>query len=107
VTTNIFELKTFLEGSEPNKLNHLKTEQLGVDTYYFKPGQTLPYHRHVDSDQVFLIIQGEGEFSLKENDSEETIKIWPGMIILAPANVWHQLTNTGRTELIATQVTKV
>ena len=91
--------------SDVNKVGYIKTEQLGADTYYFKPGQVLAYHRHPEGDQVFFVHEGEGEFYL-DAGSEEKIAIKPGSIVLAPKNVWHKVVNTGSSPLIVSQATK-
>ncbi len=36
-----------------NKVTYLKTDAIAQDTYYFKPGQVLDYHRHPNGDQIF------------------------------------------------------
>lgn len=87
-----------------NKVTNLKTEQIGVDTYYFRPGQVLDYHKHPGSDQVFFIIAGEGTFYL-DDGVETQIEVRPGSIVLAPADVLHKLVNTGEGNLVATQAT--
>lgn len=86
------------------KVTLCKTGALALDVYYMKPGQALGYHRHPQGDQIFTVIEGEGTFFLDEN-GEETIQVKPGSVCLAPANVWHDLKNTGTGNLIAQQVT--
>lgn len=95
------------QDSAVNKVANIKTDQLGADTYYFKPGQVLSYHKHPNSDQIFLIVEGEGKFYLDDGGREQVIDVKCGSLILAPANVWHQLENTGGKNLVATQVTKL
>lgn len=87
-----------------NKVTNLKTEQIGVDTYYFRPGQVLDYHKHHGSDQVFFIIAGEGTFYL-DDGVETRIEVRPGSVVLAPADVLHKLVNTGAGNLVATSAT--
>lgn len=102
---NVLERKEFKEGAV-NKMTNIKTEQLGADTYYFRPGQVLAYHQHPESDQIFFILQGEGKFYL-DDGRELVIDVNAGSVVLAPAGVWHQLANTGAGELVASQVTKL
>lgn len=86
------------------KVTNLKTGQIGVDTYYFRPGQVLDYHKHPESDQVFFIIEGEGTFYL-DDGTETEVGVRSGSVVLAPAGVWHKLVNTGAGNLVATQAT--
>jgi len=87
-----------------NKQTQVKTEQLAFDTYYFKPSQVLEYHKHPNGDQIFVVLQGEGEFYLDDGE-EEIKKIAKGSVFLAPKDVWHKIVNTGNEILIASQST--
>ena len=50
--SNVLEKKEFKEGSV-NKVTQIKSEQLTADTYYFKPGQVLDYHKHPEGPDIF------------------------------------------------------
>lgn len=86
-----------------NKVNYIKSEHLAMDTYYFKPGQDLGYHRHPDGDQIFFVHEGEGRFYL-DNNNEEQIDLKPGVVVLAPKGVWHNV--IAKSNLIISQATK-
>ncbi len=88
-----------------NKVTQIKTDQLTFDTYYFNPLQVLAYHKHPTGDQVFVVLQGEGDFYL-DDGKEEVIKVSKGSVFLAPKDVWHKIVNTGNEILIASQTTK-
>lgn len=85
-----------------NKVTYVKTDQVAQDTYYFKPGQVLDYHRHPGGDQIFFVHEGEGTYFL-EDGKEETLALTPGVVVLAPKNVWHKI--VAKTELIVSQAT--
>ena len=97
--------KLHLQKESLSKVVNVKTDQLGADTYYFAPGQVLAYHKHPESDQIFLVLSGSGQFFLDAGE-EKVIAALPGTMILAPQNVWHKLVNTGEGPLVASQVTK-
>jgi len=102
---NILEKKTHADGAAPSKVNHLKTDDLAADTYYFKAGQVLDWHRHPTGDQIFFIQSGAGTFFLQADGGEErSFQVGPEATILAEKNVWHKLV-AGDAELIASQVT--
>jgi quercetin dioxygenase-like cupin family protein len=82
-----------------------KTDSLTLDVYYFKAGQALGYHRHPTGDQIFTVIEGTGTFKL-DGGNEESLAVKAGSTFLAPANVWHDLIDSGDGKLIAQQVTK-
>jgi len=84
------------------KVTYIKTDQVAQDTYYFKPGQVLDYHRHPEGDQVFFVHEGSGTYFL-DNGSEETGELRPGVVVLAPKNVWHKI--VADTELVVSQAT--
>ncbi|MEW6243486.1 MAG: cupin domain-containing protein [Bacillota bacterium] len=98
--------KLHVQDSGVNKVANMKTDQIGADTYYFSPGQVLAYHQHPESDQLFIVLQGNGKFYL-DDGTEEAFDVGPGSIILAPRGVWHQLVNTEETPLVASQVTRL
>ena len=85
-----------------NKVTYIKTEQMAQDTYYFKPGQVLDYHRHPAGDQMFFVHEGEGTYYLEDGKEEKT-ELKPGVIVLAPKNVWHKI--VARTSLVVSQST--
>ena len=87
------------------KVTIIKRDSLTLDVYYFKAGQALGYHRHPTGDQIFTIIEGSGTFKL-DDGSEETLEVEQGSTFLAPANVWHDLIDSGNGKLVAQQVTK-
>lgn len=85
------------------KVTYVKGEQVSADTYYFRPGQSLGYHRHPEGDQIFFVHEGEGTFSL-DDGAVETVALRPGVIVLAPKGVWHNV--TAKTDLVVSQATR-
>lgn len=99
---NVFDsLETAPEAAK--KATHLKTEDMVLETYYFMPGQSIDYHKHPGGDQIFIVIQGRGEFYI-DNGTEVKTMIGPGDYVLAPKNVWHKIVNTGANILILSQI---
>lgn len=94
--------KKELKDDAVNKVTYIKTEQLVSDTYYFKPGQVLDYHRHPTGDQIFFVHEGEGTFYADDGKEEKT-ELKAGVIVLAPKNVWHKI--VAKSTLIASQAT--
>ncbi len=85
-----------------NKVTFIKTEQMAQDTYYFKPGQVLAYHRHPNGDQIFFVHEGEGTY-YTDDGKEESTALKPGTVVLAPKGVWHKI--AAKTELVVSQAT--
>ncbi len=105
IQTADIDEKKVLTDDVVSKVNLIKTNNLTLDVYYFKAGQSLGFHRHPTGDQIFTIISGSGAFKL-DKDSEECLDVKAGSTFLAPANVWHNLIDNGDGELIAQQVTQ-
>jgi len=98
---NVVEAGQFTD-EKVNKITHIKTDALAQDTYYFKPGQVLAYHRHPGGDQIFFVHEGEGTYYL-DAGSEESTALKPGVVVLAPKGVWHKI--VASSELVVSQAT--
>ncbi len=98
---NVLETSEYSDGNV-KKVTYIKTDQVAQDTYYFKAGQVLAYHRHPQGDQVFFVQAGTGTYCT-DDGTEESTELAPGVVVLAPANVWHKIEAT--TELVVSQAT--
>ena len=94
--------KELFKDDAVNKVTYINSDQLVQDTYYFKPGQVLDYHRHPNGDQVFFVHEGEGTYYL-DGGTEESTRLSPGVVVLAPKNVWHKI--AAKTNLVVSQAT--
>ncbi|GMR04651.1 MAG: hypothetical protein BMS9Abin23_0553 [Thermodesulfobacteriota bacterium] len=98
---NVLETKSFKDDAVA-KVSYIKTDALSQDTYYFKAGQVLDYHRHPTGDQVFFVHEGTGTYYIDAGEEEST-ELKPGSVVLAPKNVWHKI--VADTELVVSQAT--
>ncbi len=98
---NVSTTKEFKDDAV-NKVTYIKTDQVAQDTYYFKAGQVLAYHRHPGGDQIFFVHEGEGTYYLDDGE-EETAALKPGVTVLAPKGVWHKI--VASTDLVVSQAT--
>lgn len=68
---------------------------LGCMVMELDPGkQAFPFHSHVGNEEMFIILEGEGEYRL----GEETYPVKPGDICAAPKGgreTAHRIVNTG------------
>ncbi len=99
---NVVTAKEFKDDT-CNKITHVKTDALSHDTYYFKAGQVLEYHKHPGGDQIFFVHEGKGTYYI-DAGTEEKVDLVPGCVFLAPKDVWHKIVADG--ELIVSQATK-
>jgi mannose-6-phosphate isomerase-like protein (cupin superfamily) len=89
-TVNLRELKIFSQ--EKMKKNAMfKTERLLCDLYCLEPGQSQKPHLHPDSDKVYIVLEGQGRFTV--GGKEARLESQTG--ILAPAGQEHGVQNDG------------
>lgn len=62
----------------------------------FEPGQEHEPHSHCDRDKIYFVLRGEGEVTV----GEETSRVVPGDMALAPSGVVHSVRNTGAARLV-------
>jgi mannose-6-phosphate isomerase-like protein (cupin superfamily) len=79
-------------GPEKMKKNSLfSSERFFCDVYAFEPGQSQAGHRHAESDKIYCVLEGSGDFRV---DSEER-RLGPGAVIFCPAGSEHSVANPG------------
>ncbi|MCS6844569.1 MAG: cupin domain-containing protein [Caldilineales bacterium] len=61
-----------------------------------EPGQVQPVHDHADQDKFYAVLEGEGVFTVGE---EEQVA-GPGIVVWAPAGVPHGVRNEGQQRLV-------
>jgi mannose-6-phosphate isomerase-like protein (cupin superfamily) len=89
------EIKTFSQ--EKLKKNVLfQTERLMCDLYCLEPGQSQKVHLHQESDKVYIVLEGEGKFTV----GSEEAKLASQMAVLAPAGTDHGVRNDGPGRLV-------
>ena len=73
------------------------TDSTSGSVWVIKPGQTLQKHFHSNSDDVWVVLQGEGVYYI-EPDKE--VPLHKGQVLVAPKNACHGLKNTGNEDII-------
>jgi len=73
-----------------------QTERLMSDLYCLEPGQSQKPHLHNDSDKIYIVLEGEGKFTV----GSEKAKLASQMAVLAPAGMDHGVQNDGPGRLI-------
>ena len=58
----------------------------------FKPGDSLPVHKHLKEDELIFLHKVSGLFTL----GDKQFDIQEGAVALVPKGVWHGLQNTGK-----------
>ncbi|MGQ0810740.1 MAG: cupin domain-containing protein [Nitrospiraceae bacterium] len=71
------------------KNNIFQTPRFFCDVYCFEPGQEQKGHVHGEQDKVYLVLEGEGKFTV----GDETQVLAPGQGTIAPAGEPHGVVN--------------
>lgn len=75
---------------KPFKTTFFHSPRLLAGLNTLAPGQEQPLHEHADQDKFYLVLEGEGRFTV----ADTTQTCGPGLLILAPAGVPHGVRNT-------------
>jgi mannose-6-phosphate isomerase-like protein (cupin superfamily) len=73
-----------------------QTPRLLLGLNAFEPGQQQHVHSHENQDKFYVVVEGEGQFTV----GDEQRICGPGSVILAPAGVPHGVVNTGHEHLV-------
>ena len=74
-----------------------QTDSTGGSVWVIKPGQILQKHRHNNSDDIWIVLQGEGVF-FPEPGAEVPLK--KGQVIVSKKGDCHGAKNTGHEDII-------
>jgi mannose-6-phosphate isomerase-like protein (cupin superfamily) len=98
----VFQLrKTGQSGDLPAMETLMKTPHSQVVGFTVEPGQEVPLPIHPSADDMWVIVEGEGEYYVGEDTSQ---RVQAGMVACAPAGTIHGLKNTGTTKLVYVSV---
>jgi len=96
--------KMFLKGREYGEAIHLadKDDLKGSVSFYaiikLKVGEEIGYHQHVGEKELFHFLEGQGEV----NDNGQMLHVFPGDVVMTPADGWHAFKNTGAGDFVFT-----
>ncbi|MDW7673870.1 MAG: cupin domain-containing protein [Bacillota bacterium] len=69
--------------------------------WYVPPGEEIPAHYHPETDDIWVVLEGEGEYYL-ENGKSHQIK--PGLVAVAAKEQIHGVKATGEKPLIVVAI---
>ena len=98
-TVKINEIKEFLTEKFLKKVP-LDTDKIIFNTFYFKPRQFLPFHKHPVAAELFYIVEGVGEFTV----GNESIIVGQTSSVYGPADVFHGIVNSGDKDMVVISV---
>ncbi|MFA5535860.1 MAG: cupin domain-containing protein [Bacillota bacterium] len=65
--------------------------------WYVPPGKEVPAHYHPETDDTWIVLEGEGEYYLGNG---ETHPLYPGLVAVAPKEAIHGAMTTGDKPLV-------
>jgi quercetin dioxygenase-like cupin family protein len=71
-------------------------EAFFLDLYCLEPGQTQKPHAHASSEKVYLVVEGEGRFSVGDGE----LRLEAGEAIRIAAGETHGILNDGAARLV-------
>ena len=97
----IFSVEEVLKGVEDKNqaakiLLYENPRSNGV-VWYVPPGQEVPAHYHPETDDTWIVLEGEGEYYLGEG---KTYPLKPGLVAAAPKEAIHGVKATGDKPLV-------
>ena len=81
------------DGSTIRELHHTEVQSLAEAT--LEPGQATQRHYHAVTEEIYVVVKGSG--ALEVDGETQTVR--PGDAVLIPPGAWHELENTGTSEL--------
>jgi quercetin dioxygenase-like cupin family protein len=86
-------LSTLIDFSSDKLKKHsvFQTPRFFLDVYCLRVGQSQTAHVHVESDKVYLVLEGSCRFTI----GDQTAVHGAGAAVLAPAGTQHGIDNVG------------
>jgi len=88
IETQVFDWGIIKWFSEPRVTN---AEKFSMGIVILEPGKGHTLHNHPGVEEILYVISGEGEQLVKN----ERRRVYPGMMIHIPPDVYHETINTG------------
>ena len=60
-----------------------------------EPGEAPPFHVHPDAEQVFYVLDGQAEMTVREPAGPTTVTLAGGDFVRTPPGLYHAVKNTG------------
>ena len=91
MSAHLYDTSSAVEFSETkmNKVNLYESAKLFCDVYCLLPGQSQKPHTHDDNDKIYYALTGTCHVQL----GEESLRIEPGQVAVAPAGQIHGVEN--------------
>ncbi|MCD1294508.1 hypothetical protein CUJ83_05775 [Methanocella sp. CWC-04] len=95
----VFDLDDYRQGKKltPNEVPVYESKDHRIRLWTVMMGQTLPFHKHTDSECIMIVMGGMGEYRSAEN---EPLMVDEGMMMVSPPGRSHGIKNVGNSPLV-------
>jgi len=100
VSRYVFHARDAVRYRFPTHTNDLLMDRADAATseaffVILEPGEAPPLHVHPDAEQVFYVLEGEAEMTVREPGGDATVGLEPGDFVRTPPGLFHAVRNTG------------
>jgi len=94
---NVEDVIKNLPPGEAKKTVLYENERTNAVIWYVPPGQEVPAHYHPETDDIWIVLQGQGEYYL---GGGKTYPLKPGIVAAAAKGDVHGVKSTGTEPLV-------
>lgn len=101
MTTYVFDTRKVIRYRFPTHTNDLimdRRDGAASEAFFviLERGEAPPFHVHPDAEQVFFVLEGTAEMTVRAKDGPETVALKPGDFVRTPPGLYHAVQNTGQ-----------
>jgi len=105
VTQYVFGAREAVRYRFPTHTNDLlmdRADGVAAEAFFviLEPGEAPPFHVHPDAEQVFFVIEGEADMTVRAPGGDETVALRPGDFVRTPPGQYHAVKNAGRSRFV-------
>jgi oxalate decarboxylase/phosphoglucose isomerase-like protein (cupin superfamily) len=100
VPTYVFHARDAIRYRFPTHTNDLlmdRADAAASEAFFviLEPGEAPPFHVHPDAEQVFFVLEGTAEMTVREPQGDATVRLERGDFVRTPPGLYHAVRNTG------------
>ena len=105
MTRDVFHARDTVRYRFPTHTNDLimdRRDGAASEAFFviLEPGEAPPFHVHTDAEQVFFVLEGSAEMTVRAPDGDETVALAPGDFVRTPPGLYHAVRNTGSARFV-------
>jgi mannose-6-phosphate isomerase-like protein (cupin superfamily) len=105
MTKYVFHARDVIRYRFPTHTNDLIMDRKDAATseaffVVLEPGESPPLHVHPDAEQVFFVLEGEAEMTVRAPGGDETVALRPGDFVRTPPGQYHAVRNSADSRFV-------